>query len=368
MKRTKILFFIFDLGGGGAEKVLVNLVKALSPQKYDITVQTLFDYGPNRADLPANVRYKTFFRCAPFHGVTRLLRLFSPQFLYKRIIKERYDIAVAYLENSTTRIIAGCPYPDTRTFAWVHSERIASATYRSPQELKRCYESFQRIAFVSEYSMQKFFENHPDVHIHGEVVRNTLTVKDILEKASEAIETLPPRSGVTLCAIGNLAPHKGFHRLVTVLGQLKAEGFDNWTLLLLGDGEDRGRIESLIKEHVLQNQVMMCGYQLNPYKYLRHADLLVSPSIYEGYSTVVSESMILGVPVLTTDTSGMREILGDEGAGLIVENTEEGLKNGLQNILKDTALLSTMKEAARNRSKILSETASTNPFERFIGE
>ena len=60
MKR--ILFFIPTLGGGGAEKVLVNLVNNLDNKKYDITVQTLFDIGINKKNLNSNINYKTIFK------------------------------------------------------------------------------------------------------------------------------------------------------------------------------------------------------------------------------------------------------------------------------------------------------------------
>lgn len=348
--------------------MLVNLVNALDPSKYDITLQTLFDHGVNRKFLKPHVRYKSFFPCAPFHGITRLQRLFSPRFLYRRIIRERYDIAIAYLENSTTRIIAGCPFPDTRTFAWVHNELIGTGTYRHLGELKECYESFRRVAFVSEKSAESFRKAFPGVNIDGRIVGNTLDIENIKHLSGEPLDLKESEGAMKMCAVGNLTHRKGIERLVRVLGHVKALGVDNWHLYLLGDGEDRPKIEKLIGTLGLESHITLLGYRENPYKYVARMDFVVCPSYHEGYSTAVSEAIVLGVPVLTTDCSGMREILGDGGAGLIVANDDEAFKDGLLKILSNPEMPATMRATAAKRSEIFSTATSTTRFERFIGE
>ena len=87
----KILFFHFDLGNGGAERVLVNLANALDRDKYDITVMTLFNHGVNKDLLNSNIRRQWVFDFAPISGINKLLTLFSPRLLHKLFIKENYD-------------------------------------------------------------------------------------------------------------------------------------------------------------------------------------------------------------------------------------------------------------------------------------
>lgn len=72
------------------------------------------------------------------------------------------------------------------------------------------------------------------------------------------------------------------------------------------------------------------------------SDLYVCPSYVEGFSTVVSEAVILGLPVVTTECSGMKEILGESEYGLITENTEEALYEGMKKILSDKKMLSAL--------------------------
>ena len=82
----KILFLIHDLGHGGAEKVLVNLVNNMDASKFDITVMTLFDVGVNKQFLSEKIHYRTVFSKV-FPGNSHIMKLFSPEFLHKHLIK-----------------------------------------------------------------------------------------------------------------------------------------------------------------------------------------------------------------------------------------------------------------------------------------
>ena len=90
----KILFLIPNLKHGGAEKVLVNLVNNLDPQKFDITVQTIFDVGVHKGALRPHIKYRSVFKIE-FRGNNRFFQLFPSEFLWRHMIKEHYDIAVS---------------------------------------------------------------------------------------------------------------------------------------------------------------------------------------------------------------------------------------------------------------------------------
>ena len=122
--KIKVLFLIFDLGGGGAEKVLVQLVNSLPADKYDITVQTIFNVGPNKISLKPHIHYKYIFN-KQFRGMRFLNRILSPKLLHRLFIREHYDIEIAYLEGVPTRVISGCANPMTKKYAWVHIETVS---------------------------------------------------------------------------------------------------------------------------------------------------------------------------------------------------------------------------------------------------
>ena len=118
----KILFLIHDLGHGGAEKVLVNLVNNMDPSKFDISVTALFGGGVNEQFLKSHIHYRTVFKRA-FPGNSHLMKILSPGQLHRLVIKERYDIEVSYLEGPAARIISGCPHKDTKLISWIHVEQ-----------------------------------------------------------------------------------------------------------------------------------------------------------------------------------------------------------------------------------------------------
>ena len=121
----KILFLIPNLGHGGAERVLVNLVNNLSQDKFEVTLQTLFDEGINKRYILPHVRYIGGIK-KQRRGMTQLMKLFSPKFLYWYFVKEEYDIVVSYLEGPSARIVSGCQNKNTKKICWIHTEFISS--------------------------------------------------------------------------------------------------------------------------------------------------------------------------------------------------------------------------------------------------
>ncbi|MBR3100554.1 MAG: glycosyltransferase [Muribaculaceae bacterium] len=366
--KEKILFFIFDLGHGGAEKVLVQLVNALPKDKYDITVQTLFDVGINKDSFESHINRKRVFKKL-FHGMKYLIRLFPPRLLHKLLIKEHYDYEIAYLEGAPTRIVSGCRDKDTKLFAWVHIEMIDKhkffSTYWSLNDAKHCYQRFDKIAFVSDIAQTTFLEKTGWTFIESEVVHNTLDVQQILSLSKEPISFDLSDKAINFCSVGRLVNQKGYVRLMKILTNILMQGITNWHLYLLGEGDLRNEIENEIKVGGLDNYVTLLGYDSNPYKYVSKMDYFVCSSYKEGYSTAVTESVIVGTPVITTDCAGMHEILGED-AGLIVENADIALQEALIYILSDQSLKIKYKDKCIQRSTKFSKESTIKEFEDFI--
>ena len=368
MVKKSILFFIFDLGHGGAEKVLVQLVQALDPKKYDITVQTIFNVGVNKDSLPNYVHRKWLFS-KQFRGMRYLNRLFSPTFLHRTLIKEHYDYEIAYLEGIPTKVISGCRDSQTKTFAWVHIQMEDRTTffdtYNSEREAERCYRRFDRIAFVSQVAQTTFLEKTRWMGLHTGVVHNTIDVDSIKSLAHEPISLSINDKVVNLCSVGRLNKQKGYVRLMHILGDLVRKGITIWHLYLLGAGHLKEDLLDVISREGLSELVTMLGYDSNPYKYVSKMDWFVCSSYQEGYSTAVTESVVVGTPVVTTECAGMREILGTE-AGIIVENSDDALKNALELVLTDRSLFAKYKKGAIVRSSVFSKQKTLKEFEDFI--
>ncbi len=334
-KKKKILFFHFDLQGGGAEKVLVNLLNHLNPEKYDITLQTIFGAGPNVNSLPSHIRFKYLFK-KEFRGMNALMKLLSPKALHKLLVKERYDVEIGYMENSPTRIISGCEMPNTKKIAWVHVEienpKQFICGYRNRDEALACYRKFDKICFVAQTALQSFEEHFPELTVPKSVIYNINDYNLIQRMSKQQIPLSLNSRVINLCSVGRLVSQKRFDRLINVVSRAKSDGY-KLNLYILGEGNERDALERQICSLGLTDEVKLVGYDINPYRYVAKMDLFVCSSIKEGYSTAVTEAVSLGVPVLTTKCSGMSEILKGGEFGLIVENNEESLYQGLKKLL-----------------------------------
>lgn len=366
--KKKVLFFHFDLGGGGAENVLVNLLNNLDKTKYDITLHTIFGVGVNLSRLDKSIKFRCVFRHV-FRGMTSIMKLFPPKLLYRIIVRKKYDIIIAYLENSPTRILSGCPYKDTKKIAWVHTQvddiKRFISPYRSLNEAVKCYASFDKIVFVSR-SSEEIFKNTMKISIPTETIYNTLEVDTIKLKSQEEINIMLSKDIINICSVGRFVKVKGFERLFKVFARLKNEGYSNFHFYLLGTGGLETIYRNIVSECNLDGYITFLGFQNNPYKYVAKMDLFVCSSYKEGFSTAVTESVIVGTPVLTTDCSGMSEILDGGKVGFIVENSEEGLYLGLKRILEDASILQTYRRLIKDRYLLFSKEQTVLSVENLL--
>lgn len=365
----KILFLIHDLGPGGAEKVLVNLVNNMDPEKFDITVMDLFGGGVNEQFLKPHVRYISCFKHM-IRGNSHLMKLMSPAALHKWLIKEKYDVEVSYLEGPSARIISGCPNAETKLISWIHVEqhtrKCAAKAFRSYDESLRCYEKFHTTVCVSEYVKRDFLSLYPDLE-DIRVLYNTNETNQIIENSREAVEPDLFKEGeIRLCGVGKLMPIKGFDRIARIHKRLRNEGYPVHTYIL-GEGGERQRIESFVNDNGLSDTFTLLGYRTNPYKYVASCDLFLCASTAEGFSTAATEALIVGTPVCTVDVSGMKEMLGENNEyGIVTENNEDALYRGIKKLLDDADLLAHYKKMATVRGKDFSTEATVRAVEDLL--
>lgn len=366
MKKS-ILFLIPTLGGGGAERVLINLVNNLDPKKYVITVQTIFRGGVNAKYLKQRI---TFIegKIKQFPANTYLLKIFNPTFLYRCIVGKRYDIVVAYLEGPAARIVSGCPYKDSKLISWVHVEqhtlKAASHSYRSMMEVKRCNAKFDATVCVAESVKNDFLSIFPEVE-NCIVLYNTNEDEMIRQQGSEVVTDLQLCDEPNVFSVGRLTEAKGYDRLIKVHKRLIDEGVKHH-VFVLGTG-DMKPLDFQVKALNVQDTFHFLGYKDNPYKYVSKADLFICSSRREGFSTAVTEAMILGVPVVMTECSGAFEQCGHNNEyGIVVHNSIDGIYEGLKTLLSDHNLLQQYKQKAVERGEIFSKIDTIKAVEHLF--
>lgn len=346
---------IHDLGGGGAEKVLVNLVNNLDRKVFDISVTALFGGGVNEQYLSPDIHFHTVFsKMIP--GNSKWMKLLSPMQLHRICVTGHYDIEVAYLEGPSARVISGCENKETKLVCWIHSKPSSikgiAASFRNEKEARWCYSRFHKIVCVSK---RIFFEFRRLARVRGnyDVLYNTIDSSQILTLSAEPAPDIAKGETVNLIAVGTLKEVKGYDRLIRIIRKLKNESY-NIHLFILGTGPLEVQLKKQIRELGLEETISLLGYKNNPYCYIANCDLLISSSYSEGFSSVVAEALIVGTPVCATDVSGMREMLGDNKYGLIVSNSEEALYEGIKRLLEDQSLLEYYRGQASIRGKSFS--------------
>lgn len=356
----KILFLIHDLGQGGAEKVLVNLVNNMDLTRFDVSVIALFGGGVNEQFLRPEIKYRFIFS-KMFPGNSHVMKILSPELLHKWFVKEEYDIEISYLEGPSARVISGCRNPKTKLVSWIHVEQHdiekLAFSFRTAKEARDCYNRFDKMVCVSEF-VKKDFTSILNYKGDAIVLYNTIESEKVRNLSQEEEELLQEDGKIRLVAVGTLKESKGYGRLLKIIKELLEEKY-TVHLYILGEGSMKSEIEQYIRVNDMSKSVTLLGYQTNPYKYVANCDLFVCASFAEGFSTAVTEALILGIPVCTVDVSGMRELLGNNNEyGIVTANDENALYKGIKSLLDDDCLMKHYKQQAKGRGNKF-ETRST---------
>lgn len=335
----KILFLINTLGGGGAERVLVNLVNHMDRSKYDITVETMFDDGVNVSLLNKDIRYIS--RKAPCpRGIAYIFRLFSSEQLYKYFIgEEKYDILVAYMHGAPVKVICGCPDSNVKKIAWLHNGNPETGSFfrfwTNKKSAVKAYSLCNAVVGVSE-SVADNFSAYTGID-NVSVVYNTNDVERILELSAES-NPFSDNGNVHLVSVGRLSSEKGYDRFYRICRNLKTDikGFD---ITVVGAGPMMDELRNVIDSDNSSGWFNLVGYKENPYPYIKNADIFVCPSYSEGLSTAVTEAVILGTPCVSANVSGAQEILGSNNEfGIVTDNDDSSLMEGIRTLLTDEDL------------------------------
>lgn len=340
----------------------------MDTDRFDITVMSIFDSGENYQFLSRKIQYRYCYK-KMVRGNSHFMKLATPEQLHKKLIKDKYDIEISYLEGPCARIISGCTDSDTKKVCWIHTDfhtkQAVSASFRSYQEVVHCYNQFDKIVCVSETVKMDFSSLIP-LKKEPIVLYNTNDSEAILQLSEEPITDIEfDKDEIKLVGVGKLLQNKGFDRLLRITERLRADYPVH--LYILGSGPDQEKLESYIQNHQMSTYVDLLGYQLNPYKYMKQCDLFVCASHAEGFSTAATEALILGVPVCTVEVSGMKEMLGSHNEyGIVTSNDDEALYEGIRSLLADPQLLQHYKEAAALRGKDFNIENTVRKTEDFL--
>jgi len=334
--KKRVLFLLEAFDKGGIEKVTLDIVNHLDPEKYDVTVQTFWYGGHCQSQVADHVKVIPFFFKRYVRGIIRLIAYLPPRLLYRLFVRGDYDVEIAASDGGAAKVISGSTNRHSRKVCWVHMDVVERGSklkeFQNAKTARPIYEKFDVIAPVSGTALAQFrrkFGEYPDMR----AVHNPLPDDEIREKTDAF--TVERGEVTEFVTVGRLAEEKGFDRLIDAAARLKKEG-KAFYIRIIGDGGLKEELSEQIQRQDVEDVVVLQGYAANPYPYMAAADWYICPSLDEGYPLTVGESLSLEVPVLGTDCAGVREWLEDSKYGILMENSAEGVCQGIRRALEMT--------------------------------
>ena len=347
-KKKKILIRIGSLRHGGAEKVLVTFLKNLPKDKYEIDLLLNLYSGKYLPEVPdwINVLYLNKGEMITTNRLQdipvkafrviyqKVLKTF-PSLLYQFILKgKKYDIEFAAIHGFRDEIL-NSPLRSSTKLIWIHNDLKKTELYNYTDEEFQKFFGFDKIMAISEKIQQDFEILAKTEQEKNKIVRiyNPLETEEILRKSEVGSRKSEDESPVFI-SIGTVFPQKGFDRLLKVHRRLLDEGF-NHKIQILGDGYDFENIKKLQQDLGVAETSTLFGFTDNPYPVIKNADFYILSSRYEGFPTVLFEAITLKKKIISTNVSGVREMLNDGKLGLIVDNSEDGIYEGMKKALQN---------------------------------
>ncbi|MFQ2203436.1 glycosyltransferase [Aeromonas hydrophila] len=370
--KKKVLFVMKTLEGGGAEKVLVNILNHLDEAKYEITLLLLKYEGVYLSSLPSYIKVKYLLGPEPTgflrRGVIYSMKkrwyslVLAKPWLANALLPDYYDVGVSFLEGDASLLLSYLNGPQKK-IAWVHIDLERHHTL--PREIEKVvYERMDEVVCVSEGVKQSVLNLHPVLESNISVIYNPVDTTFIATKGQESIKV---GRGLNVLAIGRLLnSQKAFDLLLAAHHQNIAAGMD-YHLTILGEGSDREVLEKYIQEHQLSDHTSLLGFQDNPYPYIAGCDLFVMSSRYEGYPVVLVEAMTLGKAIVSTACTGPQEALNDGEFGYLVPvNDVNTLAKGIKTLLEDQGVRERYASLSKQRADIFSFRRSMMDVERLL--
>lgn len=328
--KKKIAIIIPSLRGGGAERVMVNIIRNLDYTKFDIKLILLKKEGPYINLLPENidvVDLKT-------HRVRKSIRP-----LIKVLNSIRPDVILSTMGHLNLAILATRPFlkgnpkiiireANTPSKNLTKKERLFSFVY------KKLYPKADLIVAQCNDMKTDLMEYFDIEEEKIKYIYNPLDIEEIMGNIKGSSPFVENR--INLISVGRLSYQKGFDVLINAF-DIVVKKVPNVYLTILGDGILKKELEEQAEKLGILDRISFVGFKDNPYPYYHYADMYILSSRWEGFPNTLLEALACGTKVVATNCkSGPREILEDNKYGtLVTEGDYESLANGIIKSISD---------------------------------
>jgi glycosyltransferase involved in cell wall biosynthesis len=312
-----IAFFLPTVRGGGAQRVIVNLVQGMTERGIKVDVVLASATGVFLSQLPPQVRVVDL-------GADRLLKSLAPLARYLR--RERPRVLVSSMSHANLIALwagrlagSGTPVVVTvhNTMSQSTAGRIGGAL--EPRLLRLFYPWAANVIAVSRGAADDLARTSGLPRDRMEVVYNPVITASVLAMARRTPDHpwFAPGEPPVVLGVGRLTPQKDFSTLVRAFAQVRRGRAVR--LMVLGEGEQRAQLEALADQLGVRADVALPGFRDDAMACMAHSAVFVLSSVFEGLPTVLIEALAAGTRVVSTDCpSGPREILQDGRLGALV--------------------------------------------------
>ena len=356
-KQKHIALFLYSMGGGGAERVMLNLAIEFAKLKYKVDLVLVTKKGPYLKQVPKNVRIVSFF--IPSRKFRTLFSVI-PLLFYLR--KEKPDTLIAasiscnviavmakILSRSQVKIVIGVH----NTFS-IDRQKLGFLKRLIMSRL--VYSLYPRADAIIAVSKGVADDLSRAINIPRQkikVIYNPIVNSEVYRKVKEEEidhSYFSDSSLKVIIGVGRLTEQKDFPTLIKAFAKVRQK--INSKLIILGEGKDRKKLEKLIQNLNLEKDVSLPGFVDNPYAYMARSDVFVLSSRWEGLPTVLVEAMACGAPVVSTNCkSGPAEILENGKYGKLVPVGDvDALAEAIWKTLKNPLSSDILRERAKNFS------------------
>lgn len=381
----KFLIHIPQLIYGGAEKVLVDFANYLVEKGHEVEIIETYERGLLKPEFNEKVifnsicsnkytekYYVSFDEILKEKNILKKLKKVLKKifitivgyerlayFFAKKIYKNKsFDVAINYLEIQSPKFIINS-IKANKYLQWIHTDiSKVNGIYFIDKQVK-FYKKIDNIICVSKVAKVSFDERYIDLKSKTSVIYNFYDA-DKIKKLSEG-ETIFNNNEFNILSVGRLVEEKGYERAIEVFYRLREEGY-KFKWYIIGDGILRGKLQEKVKSLRLENTVYLLGIKKNPYPYIKQCDLFFLPSLYEGFPTVTIEAKILEKPVLSTEVSGIKEQIINGETGIIVDNNDYKIYEGIKDLIDNNKL----REFIKNNKKISEITDNSTKYIKLL--
>lgn len=355
MKKT--LFIIHSLCSGGAEKVLIDILKEFDYTNNEVTLLLIKKEGRYISRLPKEVKLLSIHNQTVFTRITN--KIFRNIGLYELVTTlklhtigiDYFDTIVSFSHGDSIKYHTKVLKKAKRNITWVHCDMWDRNKYEKVDANleKEYYQKMDLIVFVSNDAKIKFnllYNNA--LTIPTTVIYNLIPVDKIIEMAeSKEISKLEK---ITICTVGRFYPEKSYDRLIRVAALLKQNKFD-FEIWILGEGVLMKKLQKLAIELNIYKEVIFMGFDENPYPFIKAADIFISTSKTEALPLVICEALCLGKPIISTKTTGPIELLSGD-YGILTDHDDKSIYDAIAKLIQNPELRNFYQKKALERSRM----------------